>query len=42
MCWQCDPCPDPFDNSSSLVEAVTCTINQTTCVVRLLSKENSF
>jgi hypothetical protein len=37
-CWKCDPCPDPFDNTSSLVSAVTCTSSQTACVVRLIPK----
>jgi hypothetical protein len=33
-CWRCDSCPEPHDNSSSSVTAVTCSSSQTICVVR--------
>ncbi len=36
LCWECNPCPDPFDNSSSLVSVGVCTVAQTVCVVSLL------
>ncbi|CAF0816451.1 unnamed protein product [Rotaria sp. Silwood1] len=41
ICWRCDPCPEPHDNTSSLVSAVTCTSSQTICVkntVRVLNR----
>lgn len=38
ICWRCDPCPNPHDNSSAFVTAVTCTSSQASCVVRLMSK----
>ena len=37
-CWRCDPCPEPHDNSSSLVSAAPCTSSQTVCVVKLEKK----
>ena len=33
ICWRCDPCPEPHDNTSSSVSAATCTTSQTICVV---------
>ncbi|CAF1956522.1 unnamed protein product [Rotaria magnacalcarata] len=41
LCWQCDPCPDPFDNSSSLVSLATCTSSQTICVKNTISTPSS-
>ncbi|CAF0830956.1 unnamed protein product [Rotaria sordida] len=41
LCWKCDPCPEPHDNRSSLVSAVTCTSSQTICVkntIRVLNR----
>jgi hypothetical protein len=35
ICWRCDPCPNPHDNSSALVTAVNCTSTQIYCAVRL-------
>lgn len=40
ICWRCDPCPNPHDNSSAFVTAVTCTSSQASCVVRLMSKQS--
>ncbi|CAF3144674.1 unnamed protein product [Rotaria socialis] len=41
LCWQCNPCPDPFDNSSSSVSIATCTSSQTICVKNAVSTPSS-
>ena len=33
MCWRCDPCPSPHDNTSSSVSSATCLSGQNYCVV---------
>ena len=44
ICWTCDPCPEPFTNTSTTtsIRAANCSSSNTICVVRFFFEISSY